>query len=223
VALTLTFLERYHKNSNEFLNHIVRVTGDETWDLFLNVGTKGPTKQWMYTHSPNKPKKSKQRLSARKLMTTDFWDRKGVLMVEFMQQGTTIMSEVYCKTVKSCVGLAIQNKRHGVLTPSVVLLHDNTSPHTSTAACTPALLEHFNWELFDHPPYSPDLAPSDYHLFTYLKNRLGPQRLNNNEELMEGVKTWLSSHAADFFETGIQKIIPRYDKCFNSGGDYVGK
>jgi hypothetical protein len=46
---------------------------------------------------------------------------------------------------------------------------------------------------------------------------------NNNEELMEGVKTWLSSMAADFFDTGIQKLIPRYDKCLNSGGDYVEK
>jgi hypothetical protein len=33
-----------------------------------------------------------------------------------------------------------------------------------------ALLEHFSWELFDHAPYSPDLALSDCHLFTYLKN-----------------------------------------------------
>jgi hypothetical protein len=46
---------------------------------------------------------------------------------------------------------------------------------------------------------------------------------NNNEELMEGVKTWLSSMAADFFDTGIQKLIPRYDKCLNSGSDYVEK
>jgi hypothetical protein len=36
---------------------------------------------------------------------------------------------------------------------------------------------------------------------------------------MEGVKTWLSSQAADFFNTGIQELIPRY-KCLNSGGDY---
>jgi hypothetical protein len=41
--------------------------------------------------------------------------------------------------------------------------------------------------LFDHPPYSPDLALSDYHLFTYLKNWFGSQRFNNSE-LMEGVK-----------------------------------
>jgi histone-lysine N-methyltransferase SETMAR len=74
-----------------------------------------------------------------------------------------------------------------MLTSSVVLLHDNARPYT--AAHTRALLEHFNWELFDHPPYSPDLAPSDYHLFTYLKNWLQSQCFNSNEDLMKGVKT----------------------------------
>jgi hypothetical protein len=39
-------------------------------------------------------------LPARKLMAIVFWDRKKVLMVEFMQQGNTITSEVYCKTLK---------------------------------------------------------------------------------------------------------------------------
>jgi transposase len=42
------------------------------------------------------------------------------------------------------------------------LIHDNVRPHA--AADTRALLEHFNWVLFDQPPYSPDLAPMDYHL-----------------------------------------------------------
>jgi histone-lysine N-methyltransferase SETMAR len=60
----------------------------------------------------------------------------------------------------------IQNSRCGMLTYGIVLHHNNAR----TAARTRALLEHFNWKLFDHPPYSPDLAPSDYHLFTYLKN-----------------------------------------------------
>jgi histone-lysine N-methyltransferase SETMAR len=80
-------------------------------------------------------------------------------MVELMQQGTTITSEVYCKTLKK-LHRAIQNKRCGMPTSGVVLLHGNARPHT--AACTRALLKHFNWELSDHPPYSPDLAPSDY-------------------------------------------------------------
>jgi histone-lysine N-methyltransferase SETMAR len=103
----------------------------------------------------------------------------------------------------------------------VVLLHDNTRLHKS--ARTRALLEHFNWELFDHSSYSLDLAPSDHHLFTYQKNWLRSQRVNNNEEMMDGVKTWLSSQTADFFDTGIHKLIRRYDKCLISGGDYVEK
>jgi hypothetical protein len=87
-----------------------------------------------------------------------------------------------------------------------MLLHDNACPHT--AACTQALLEYFNWELFDHHLHSSDLTSRDYHLFTYLKNWLTPQHFNNNGELMEGVKTWLSLQAADFFGTGMQKLIP---------------
>jgi transposase len=103
-----------------------------------------------------------------------------------------------------------------MLTSDVVLLHDNACSHK--AACTRALLHHFNWELFDRPPYSPDLAPRNYHLFTYTKNWLGSQCFKNNVALMEGVKMWLNSQAADFLDTGIQKLIPCY-KCLNSGGD----
>jgi transposase len=73
----------------------------------------------------------------------------------------------------------------------------------STNPRTRAVLEHFNWELFDHPPYRPDLAPSEYHLFTYLKNWLRSQRFINNEELMEGVTTWLG-----FFDTSTKNLFP---------------
>jgi hypothetical protein len=43
-------LERYHEDGNEFLSHIVRVTGDETWVSFVNVLTKEQSKQWMHTY-----------------------------------------------------------------------------------------------------------------------------------------------------------------------------
>jgi transposase len=81
----------------------------------------------------------------------------------------------------------IQNKRHGTLTYGVVLPHDNARAHRATR--TRALLEQFNWELFDHTPYCPDLAPNDYHPFTYIKNWMGSQSFSNNEELVESVKT----------------------------------
>jgi hypothetical protein len=74
-----------------------------------------------------------------------------------------------------------------MLTSGVVLIYDNV--HLHTAAHTQALLEHINCELFDLLPCSPDLALSDYHKLTYLKNWLQSQHFNNNEELMKGVKT----------------------------------
>jgi hypothetical protein len=73
--------------------------------------------------------------------------------------------------------------------------------------------------LFDHPPYNPDLAPSDYNLFTYLKNWSRSQCYNNNEKLVEGVKTWLSSQAADL--TQAYKNYSPIDNCLNSGADWV--
>jgi hypothetical protein len=77
--------------------------------------------------------------------------------------------------------------------------------------------------LFDYPRYSLDITPSDFHLFTQMKVWLGTQRFNTNEELMDGVKDWLSSQAATLFDVGIQKLISHYDKCLNSEGDFVKK
>jgi type IV secretory pathway VirD2 relaxase len=59
MASALTFLEQHHKDDDEFLSHIVQETGGETWVSFVNVETKEQSKQWMHTHSPNKPKKFK--------------------------------------------------------------------------------------------------------------------------------------------------------------------
>jgi hypothetical protein len=60
------FLERYHKDGNKYLNHIVRVTGDEIWVSSVNVQTRGQSKQWMHTHSPNMSKKFKRTSACQK-------------------------------------------------------------------------------------------------------------------------------------------------------------
>jgi hypothetical protein len=86
-------------------------------------------------------------------MAVVFWDSKGMPTVEFMQQVITITSEIYYQKLKE-LHRAIQNKRLGMLTYGVVLFVS-----FCTYARTRALLEHFNCELFDQPPYSPDLAP----------------------------------------------------------------
>jgi histone-lysine N-methyltransferase SETMAR len=86
----------------------------------------------------------------------------------------------------------------------VVLLHNNVRPHT--AASTRALLADFVWGILFQSSYSPDLAPSDFHLFTHFKQFLGGTRMASNEEVKKTVKDWFSGLVADFYDAGMWKL-----------------
>jgi hypothetical protein len=88
------------------------------------------------------------------------------------------------------------------------MLPDNARPHTATS--TQDLIV----------TLGSDLAPSDLHVFLHLKTFLGCQRFHDESEVKEGVNTWFASRAASFYDTGIQKLVPRY-KCLNNGGNHV--
>ncbi|XP_015433590.1 PREDICTED: histone-lysine N-methyltransferase SETMAR-like [Dufourea novaeangliae] len=153
-------------------------------------------------------------------MATVFWNRKGVLLVDFMPSGTTINADRYCETLKK-LRRAIQNRRRGMLSKGVSIFHDNARPHV--ACTTVALLQQFGWDIVTHPPYSPDLAPSDYHLFPKLKEHLAGTRFNNDDEVKDEVQRFLNGMAASWYDMGIQKLLQRLQKCIDRNGDYVEK
>ena len=84
------------------------------------------------------------------------------------------------------------------------------------------LRDEFHWDTFDHPPYSPDLTPSDFHLFLRMEHLAG-KRHADDEDLQHAVVDCLNSQAAVWYEEGISKLVSRYDKCLNVQGDYVEK
>jgi hypothetical protein len=67
------------------------------------------------------------------------------------------------------------------------------------------------------------LAPSDFLMFPKLTEFLGGRRFKSEEEVKDDVKVWLNGLAAEVYYEGIQKLVTRYDKCLNVGGDYVEK
>ena len=75
-------------------------------------------------------------------MATVLWDRKRILLIDFLERGLTINADAYCETVRK-LGRAIQNKRREMLSSGIVLLHDNAPPHT--AAPISQLLQQFRW------------------------------------------------------------------------------
>jgi len=80
---------------------------------------------------------------------------------------------------------AIRRKRRGLLSEDVVLFHYNACLHT--AADTVESLNKLNFEVLEHLPYSPDFAPSDYHLFGPPKQVLSGRRFTADQQLKETV------------------------------------
>ena len=102
-----------------------------------------------------------------------------------------------------------------------LLLHDNTPAHQSHAGQA-ALLES-GFEEMRHQAYSPDLAPSNYHLFPNVKKRLRGQRFSTDNELQYATEEWLKEQSELFYFTGIEKLRDRCKLCIEKGGDYVEK
>ena len=112
-------------------------------------------------------------------------------------------------------------KDEGTCTMSHILLYDNAQPHS--AAQTQDLITSFKWEQMDNLPYSPDLVPSDFHLFLHLKKFLGGKLFDDDVDPKDAVQKWVTSQVAAFYEEGVQILVTRYDKYLNNDGEYVEK
>jgi len=84
-------------------------------------------------------------------------------------------------------------------TPGVLLLHDNARLHSANQ--TTATLRSFKWEVLQHPPYSPDLAPSDFHLFDPLKHHLSGERFPDDDAVERAVRAWFRQQPKEFYAT----------------------
>ena len=154
-------------------------------------------------------------------MLTIFWDVNGPILVYFQEKGQTVTSARYSDMLVSELKPTIRWKHWRLLSKRVLLLHDNVRPHT--AVHTVDTLHDLKFEVFRHPPYSPDLAPSDSHLFGPMKEHLWDHKFGDDDEVMEAVQSWLKAMPKSFFLEGIRKLVDRWTKCVAKQGDYVEK
>jgi histone-lysine N-methyltransferase SETMAR len=82
-------------------------------------------------------------------------------------------------------------------------------------------IKELNWELLDHPPYSPDLAPSDYHLFRSLQNHLNNRKFERFEEVNYAILAYFESKPRNFYKAGIEKLVTRWETVIASNGNYI--
>jgi histone-lysine N-methyltransferase SETMAR len=152
--------------------------------------------QWKHPSSPSTKKfKVTSTPSAGKVILNEFLDSQGVLLAHFQKRGENVNLASYCEVLLKLRD-AIRRKPSSQLERGVLLHRDNARTHTALA--TQERIQELKWQLLDHPPYSLDLDPSDFHLFGPLKNQLGGKRFPDDKEVETGVRTWLRQQSKDF-------------------------
>jgi len=97
-------------------------------------------------------------------------------------------------------------------------LHDNAPAHRALA--TQKKPAYLGFQCLNHPPYSLDLAPSEYHLFLGLQKLKGHHFLSD-AEVIAAAETWLDRQHSEFFLSGLQKLQQQAKKCIELCGEYV--
>ena len=111
-------------------------------------------------------------------MISVWWGVKGVVYWELLPKKKTINATRYRAQLNK---MATEIKKRGIQQDKIYFQHDNTRPHTAELVKTK--LEGLGWKVLIHPPYSPDLASSDYHLFHSLSNDLKGKKFQNEKAL----------------------------------------
>ena len=174
--------------------------------------------EWRHPTSP-RLKKFKSQQSAGKVMVTVFWDSVGVILVDFTSKGATINSDVYIDTLEK-LKARIRRVRPALKMSKVLLQHDNARPHTSFK--TREVISSFGWTTISHPPYSPDLTTSDFHLFGPLKESLRGRHFSSDKEVKTTVRKWLKMQPVEFYNEGICAFIKRWEKAMRKAGELKG-
>jgi len=113
----------------------------------------------------------------------------------------------------------LKEKRRGKFTKGVLFLHDNAPAHRALA--TQKKLAYLGFQCLDHPPYSPDLAPSEYHLLPGLGKQLKGRHFSSDTEIISAAETWLDGQHSEFFLSDLQKLKQRTKKCIELRVEYV--
>ena len=81
-------------------------------------------------------------------------------------------------------------------------------------------LETANWEVLPDPPYSPDIAPSDYYLSRSMAHGLADQLFCSYEDISKWLDSWIASKDEHFYQDGIRALQERWEKVVASDGQY---
>ena len=201
-----------HNKNDPFLDWVV--TCDKKWVLYNNHQCSA---QWLDAneaprHFP------KPELHQKKVMLTVWWSAASFIHYSFLNAGETITAEKYCQQMDEMHQKLQQQHPAFVKRKGPILLHDNAWPHV--AKLTLHKLNELGYETLPHPLYSLELSPTNYHFFKHLDNFLHEKCFKYLSDIKNAFSDFIATRTQDFYVTGINTLVLRWQKCVDSDGAY---
>jgi histone-lysine N-methyltransferase SETMAR len=98
----------------------------------------------------------------------------------------------------------------------IYFLHDNATPHIAKSIREKLLK--LGWVTVPHPPYSPDLAPTDYHMYRSMSDYLPEKKFDNENDLIMDLVNFFAQKSQDFYSRGILSLLERWQQVIDSNG-----
>lgn len=192
------------------------ITLDETPFYFENK-----TKMGWYIDGKPIPRVEKPSLKQKKVTLTIAWGVRGAVVVKCIAGENRINAEYFCKSTLAGIERWVRknNKYAGI--SSYYIHMDNAPCHK--AAYTQDYMDSHQIIKMLHPPYSPDLAPCDFHLFGYMKNVFANTIFKSMEEIEEKISEWINQIPIETRISTFKNWMTRLEKCILLKGDYVDK
>ena len=133
------------------------------------------------------------------------WSEDGAIHYNFLQPGQTIIAESYCEEIDEMYRKLRQQHPTLVNKKGPILLHDSARPHVSQI--TVRKLNELSVEVLPHPPYSPDLSPTDYNLFKHFDNFFTGRTFANQDQAKTAFVDFIESRAPNFYADGINRFV----------------
>lgn len=199
--------------TDPFLKRLV--IGDEKWITYDNVKRK---RSWSQADETAKAL-VKPGLATGKGLLCVWWDWKGIIYYELVPADHSFKSDLYCQQLTR-LKQAIDQKRPELSNGKGLLFHyENARPYATKA--TDQKLREIGWEVIIHPAYSPDIAPSDYHLFRSMQNALVNNKLVSRETCENWLEEFFSNRDAGFYERGIMVLPSKWQQIIDQNGEYL--
>ena len=208
----------FHILSGEASREVLSRGGDQrrvmssqlwTWDEEVAIAVKHPQSL--------RARKFRTGPSTEKVMATIFWDQDRILLVDFL---SPVSRPTVTGTPNSCGNWRVASGTSDRTLTSRISPFVTTRVFVHPWATTGEKLAKLVWTVIPHPPYSTDLASSNFHLFGLLKDFLRGQYFTNNGGLKTTVSLSSKNVDKELYRAGFQQCARRWEKCVLVNGNW---